>query len=92
MRLSMQKSDKTTPISTQVNIETGKRNQLNLLHIKNMVSTRSKIAVKAVLTILEIPFASVELEHVQIKISLSDAKRQELKSALLPLGFELADV
>lgn len=61
------------------------------LCIKNMVSLRCIMAVKAVLKKLELPYHKVELLNVEIEGSISELKRKQLKSALRLLGFELME-
>ncbi len=65
--------------------------QKTKLLIKNMVCLRCIIAVKAILTKLELPFNKVELLNVEIEGNLSKSKRKQLKSALRLLGFELME-
>ena len=61
------------------------------LFIKNMVSLRCKIVVKAELERLQIPYTYVELGEVEIPFILSLDKYSILKSALLKSGLELME-
>jgi len=61
------------------------------LHIKNMVSNRCIIAVKEVLTKLELHYVLVELGEVEIMENISANKRLQLKQELKELGFELLE-
>jgi len=90
MSVYMQESEKVPPIPEKLFNE-NREVKNSKLCIKNMVSIRCIIAVKAVLTKLEIPFSSVELANVSISVSLTEQKRKKLKSALEMLGFELVE-
>jgi AraC-like DNA-binding protein len=61
------------------------------LFIKNMVSIRCKLVVKAVLENLGLNYSTVELGEVKITGSLSHAKQEELRHGLLAFGLELLD-
>jgi len=61
------------------------------LCIKNMVSIRCKMVVKAVLENLGLNYSTVELGEVEIIGNLSDAKHEQLKSDLLQYGLELME-
>lgn len=61
------------------------------LYIKNMVSIRCKIVVKAVLENLGLNYSTVELGEAEIIGKLSDAKHEQLKSDLLKYGLELLE-
>ena len=61
------------------------------LVIKNMVSLRCKIIVKAELEKLGLQATVVELGEVEISRKLSTKKQGELAEALLPFGFELLE-
>jgi YesN/AraC family two-component response regulator len=69
---------------------TGKLEKTELC-IKNMVSIRCKMVVKAVLENLELNYSTVELGEVEIIGSLSDAKHEQLKHELLKFGLELLE-
>lgn len=56
-----------------------------------MVSARCKTAVKEVLKKLRLHFILVELGEVEIMEDISEDQREQLKTALLILGFELID-
>jgi AraC-like DNA-binding protein len=49
------------------------------------------MVVKAVLKKLGVPYTCVELGRVEIQGSLTEIKQEQLKSALLKLGFELME-
>jgi AraC-like DNA-binding protein len=57
------------------------------LHIKDMVCVRCKMAVKAVLEGLGIPYSRIELGRVQVPVQLSPEQLRELDNALR--GYEL---
>lgn len=61
------------------------------LCIKNMVSLRCIMAIKAVLKNLELPYTAIELGKVEIAGELTESKLTQLKIDLLKLGFELAE-
>lgn len=61
------------------------------LYIKNMVSIRCKIVVKAVLENLRLNYSTVELGEVEIIGKLSEAKHEQLRSELLKYGLELLE-
>jgi len=56
-----------------------------------MVSTRCKMVVKDELKKMGIHFVMVDLGEVEIMENISDAKRAQLKAALLTSGLELMD-
>ena len=61
------------------------------LLIKNMVSLRCKILVKAELEKMNLKFTAVELGEVEIMGELSSKQEQELKASLLKSGLELLE-
>lgn len=61
------------------------------LIVKNMVSIRCKMIVKAVMEALGLTYCSVELGEVQTKENISDEQRDRLKTSLLKYGLELLD-
>ena len=61
------------------------------LYIKYMVSTLCKMVVKDELKKMGIHFVMVDLGEVEIMENISDAKRAQLKAALLTSGLELMD-
>lgn len=61
------------------------------LLIKNMVSLRCKMIVKAALQNLGIQFNVVELGEVETSEKLSVKKKYQLRDALLVFGFELME-
>jgi len=61
------------------------------LYIKNMVSIRCKMVVKAVVENLGLNYSTVELGEVEIIGKLTDAKYEQLKSDLLKYGLELME-
>lgn len=61
------------------------------LRIKNMVSIRCKMVVKAVLENLGLNYSTVELGEVEIIGNLSEAMHKQLKSGLLKYGMELME-
>lgn len=61
------------------------------IYIKYMVSMRCKLAVKAELEKLNIPYGTVELGEVVITNSLTDKQHDDLKRGLLRSGLELMD-
>ncbi len=65
--------------------------QKSNIYIKNMVSISCTMVVKAVLKKLGVPYTCVELGRVEIQGSLTEIKQEQLKSALLKLGFELME-
>ena len=56
-----------------------------------MVSNRCKIAVKEELKKLDLHFILVDLGEVDIMEDISKDQREQLKSSLLSIGFELMD-
>jgi hypothetical protein len=67
------------------------KHQKTTLCIKNMVSIRCKLVVKAVLKRLELHFSHLELGRVDITDHFPPKKRDELKGELLKYGLELLD-
>ena len=61
------------------------------LYIKYMVSNRCKIAVKEELKKLGLHFILVDLGEVDIMENITQDQREQLKIALLTIGFELMD-
>lgn len=61
------------------------------LVIRNMVSLRCKMIVKAVLEKLNLHFNILELGEVEISEELSPEAHKELKSALLKYGLEVME-
>ncbi len=61
------------------------------LHIKYMVSTRCKMAVKEELKKMGLHFIVVDLGEVEIMENISAEQREQLKTALLSSGLELMD-
>jgi AraC-like DNA-binding protein len=61
------------------------------LYIKNMVSLRCKLVVKAELEKLNLKYTKVELGEVEIQKNISDEMRDKLKAALLKAGLEMMD-
>ncbi|MEO6542342.1 MAG: AraC family transcriptional regulator, partial [Ferruginibacter sp.] len=61
------------------------------LHIKYMVSTRCKMAVKEELKKLGLHFIVVELGEVEIMEKITPDQREQLKSGLVNYGLELMD-
>jgi len=61
------------------------------IYIKNMVSLRCKMVVKAELDKQKIKHTIVELGEVEIMDDLTEARRNELKAALIKYGLELMD-
>ena len=59
------------------------------LHIKYMVSARCKVAVKEELKKFGLHFVFVDLGEVEVMEELSMDQREQLKIALLSVGFEL---
>ena len=59
------------------------------LHIKNMVSLRCKMVVKAELQKLKISYTNVELGLVETLSDITDSLRQQLKQNLYVWGLEL---
>ena len=58
------------------------------LLIKNMVSLRCKIIVKAELEKMNLHFTAVELGEVEIMGELSSKQEEELETSLLKSGLE----
>jgi AraC-like DNA-binding protein len=61
------------------------------LFIKNMVSIRCKLFVKAVLDRFQLHFKNVELGRVEIKEQINETEKQQLNSELQQYGFVLLD-
>ena len=66
-------------------------NRLMKLYIKNMVSLRCKMVVKAELEKMKLKHSIIELGEVEIMGTLSPEKHRQLKMALLKSGLELMD-
>ena len=73
------------PVAKVINIEKTK------LHIKNMVSLRCKMVLKAELDKLGMIYGAVELGEVEIIGPISTEQRNNLRTALLKSGLELMD-
>lgn len=61
------------------------------LYIKNMVCDRCKLVVKQELEKLHLTPLSVELGEIELPSPFDDAAKDDLKSALEKVGFELID-
>ncbi|WP_298117454.1 AraC family transcriptional regulator [Flavobacterium sp.] len=61
------------------------------LHIKNMVCSRCKMAVKSVFESMEINPISVELGEVELKNDIQESQKNELLKNLRAFGFDLID-
>lgn len=61
------------------------------IYIKNMVSTRCKMAVEAELTHMGLHFTRVELGLADITEDISIAQREQIRTDLLPSGLELIE-
>ncbi len=61
------------------------------LYIKYMVSNRCKIAVKDVLKKLGLHFIVVDLGEVEVMEHITSEEQEQLRLALLDIGFELMD-
>lgn len=61
------------------------------LYIKYMVSLRCKIAVRAALDTLGIPYGVVDLGQVEITGSITSEQRERLRATILRSGLELMD-
>ena len=61
------------------------------LYIKYMVSSRCKMVVKEELKKLGLHFIVVDLGEVEIMETISTEEREQVKEALLNVGFELMD-
>src|SRR5699024_3834286 len=64
---------------------------MTTLFIKNMVCNRCVLSVQNELDKLGIEEAQVRLGEIRIEQELSESEKQQLKEALLPLGFEIID-
>ena len=62
-----------------------------MLHIKNMVCNRCIMVVKAELEKLGLHPASVDLGEVVLNEELNDTQKDQVKTALEKVGFELID-
>jgi AraC-like DNA-binding protein len=62
-----------------------------IIYIKNMVCQRCIMAVKQVLTALEIVPNHVDMGEIELKEPLTASELDKLAKALLPIGFELLD-
>jgi AraC-like DNA-binding protein len=67
----------------------GKGSPHMILHIKNMVSNRCKIAVQSELETLGLPYQIVDLGEVEINNSITPEQCNCLNTALLKSGLEL---
>lgn len=63
----------------------------NILHIKNMVCPRCILAVKDILTKLEIQFQNIHLGQVILTESVKEQKLKQLSRDLNAIGFELLE-
>ena len=61
------------------------------LFIKNMVSLRCKMLVKAELEKMNIPYKVIELGEAELEEPISAKQHDELKAALLKAGLEVMD-
>ena len=61
------------------------------IYIKNMVSTRCKMAVQGVLKELRIDYLYIELGEVKLAAALTPEKQKKLKAALKSYELELMD-
>ena len=61
------------------------------LFIKNMVSLRCKMIVKAELEKINLPFTIVELGEVEITTEISPEQHGQLRASLLQFGLELME-
>ena len=61
------------------------------LHIKNMVSLRCKMIVRAELDRMQLHATIVELGEVEIHEELTEAQEETLKASLLQFGLELLE-
>jgi len=61
------------------------------LYIKNMVSIRCKMAVKAVLDKFGLQYELVELGKVEVQENITDGQIEELKIAFSEIGLELME-
>lgn len=61
------------------------------IYIKNMVSTRCKMAVQTVLKELKIDYLHIELGEVKLAAVLTPEQQKKLKAALKPYELELMD-
>lgn len=61
------------------------------IYIKNMVSSRCKMAVQAVLKELKIDYLHIELGEVKLAAPLTPEQQKKLKAALKPYELELMD-
>jgi len=61
------------------------------IHIKYMVSTRCKMAVRDVLKNMKLHFVQVELGEVDIMETLTPEQREEIRTELKKTGLELMD-
>lgn len=63
----------------------------NLIHIKNMVCLRCKMAVQSILDDLYISYSSIELGEIKISKPLKNPQKETLSKRLKELGFELLE-
>jgi len=68
-----------------------RKQEKSKLHIKNMVSIRCKMIVKAELEKLGLQHGAVDLGEVNVIGIMTDAQREKLKIALLKYGLELME-
>ena len=61
------------------------------IHIKYMLSARSKMEVKEELKKLKLHFVFVDLGEIELMEELTDEVRDQLRAALLAIGLELMD-
>jgi AraC-like DNA-binding protein len=61
------------------------------IYIKNMVSTRCKMAVQSVLKELKIDYLYIKLGEVKLAAALTPEQQKKLKAALKPYELELMD-
>ena len=62
-----------------------------VIHIKNMVCPRCKMAVQTILEELNIPFSSITLGEVKMATVLTTDQKEELGNKLKDIGFELLE-
>ena len=71
-----------------IDVRTGKRVKL---YIKNMVSLRCKMLVKATLDNMKLCYSSIELGEVELNEEITEERRNNLQSTLLASGLVLMD-
>ena len=62
-----------------------------IIHIKNMVCPRCKMAIQTILVELGIPFSTIELGEVKTSGTLSIEQKKKLGNKLKDIGFELLE-